>query len=84
MLLGTTRVLLSGVLAACVASPSTAQQTPLPPPPPSSCGSFKENVDGDWVPKQDLTLPGPTGPIQVKAGTPVDVDLQDELDHRCK
>jgi hypothetical protein len=32
----------------------------------------------------DMTLPGPSGPVQVKAGTIVGDDLHDELDDRCK
>ena len=48
------------------------------------CDAFKKNVDGDWVTKRETTVPSPTGPTQVKAGTPVDEVLQAELEHRCK
>jgi hypothetical protein len=70
------------------AFPAAAQQ-PAPQTPLSSsllpCDAFKKNLDGDWVAKRDVMVPGPTGPIQIKAGTPVDeVVLQDELEHRCK
>jgi hypothetical protein len=32
----------------------------------------------------DMTLPGPTGPVLIKARTVVDDNLQDELDDQCK
>jgi hypothetical protein len=85
MLLRATRVFLSGVfIAGWLAVPSTAQQSPSPSPAQPPCDAFTKNADGDWVAKQDMTLPGPTGPVQIKAGTPVDDDMQDELDDRCK
>jgi hypothetical protein len=31
-----------------------------------------------------MTVPGATGPKQIKAGTIVNDELQDELDDRCK
>jgi hypothetical protein len=78
-------------LTAYLAFPSNAQQPP-PSPPPSSpevpgqpnCDAFGKTMDGDWIAKRDITLPGPSGPVLVKAGTVVDGDMQDELDDRCK
>jgi len=85
MLLRATRVLLSDVfMAGWLALPSSAQQGPSPPPALQPCDAFTKNADGDWVATQDMTLPGPNGPVQIKAGTPVDDDMQDELDDRCK
>jgi hypothetical protein len=70
-----------------IALPAAAQQ-PAPQAPLSSsllpCDAFKKNLDGDWVAKRDVMVPGPTGPTQIKTGTPVDEILQDELEHRCK
>jgi hypothetical protein len=87
MLLRASSALLSGLcIGAFLAVPSVAQQTP-PASPTSAlppCDAFKKNIEGDWVAKQDITVPGPTGPVQIKAGRPVDDDLQDELDDRCK
>jgi hypothetical protein len=67
--------------------PAAAQQ-PAPQIPQSTaplpCDAFKRNVDGDWVAKRDVMVPGQTGPVQIKPGTLVDEVLQDELEHRCK
>jgi hypothetical protein len=41
-------------------------------------------VEDDWVAKQDITVPGPNGPVQIRAGTVVDDDLQEELDDQCR
>src|SRR3954465_12704046 len=76
--------LLALCLTAGVVSPSAAQHpssSPPPlPPPPISCDWVKKNIEGDWVTKQDMTLPGPAGPVRIKAGTPLNDDLQDELE----
>src|SRR4051794_12047844 len=80
--------LLALCLTAGVASPPAAQQPSSPqaplPPAPISCDAVKKNMDGDWVTKQDMMLPGPTGPVQIKAGIPLNDDLQDDLDGGCK
>ena len=55
---------------------------PAASPPP--CEAFTRNEDQDWVAKQDMTVPGPTAPKQIKAGTIVNDELQDALDDRCK
>ena len=71
------------------AVPAMAQRPPAPPqsPPPTNplpCEAFVRNADDDWVAKQDITIPGPNGQVQIKAGTVVNDDLQDDLDDRCK
>jgi hypothetical protein len=73
-------------MCAGLAVPALAQQTPLESPltSPPPCEAFRKNADDDWVAKQDITVPGLTGPVQIKAGTIVNDDLQDELDDRCK
>jgi hypothetical protein len=48
-----------------------------------SCDAFGKNMEGDWVAKQDMMIPGPTGPVQVKAGQPVDDAMQKRLDAQC-
>ena len=42
---------------------------------------YGKNDDGQWIAKQDTTLPGKTTPV--KAGRVVPDDVQDELDARC-
>ena len=70
------------------AVPAMAQRLPAPPQPlpdpPLPCEAFTLNVEDDWVAKRDITVPGPTGPVQIQAGTVVDDDLQDELDDQCR
>ena len=79
-------VLLAVCMTVVLSSACLAQKapSPAPPPPPLPCDAFKKNEDQDWVAKQDMTVPGPNGPVQIKAGTVVNDDLQDELDDRCK
>src|SRR3954451_11314414 len=66
--------------------PPETNQTPLARPLPGAlpCTSFRKNAEGDWVAKQGMMVPGPSGPIQVAAGTVLSEDLQEELDDRCK
>ena len=47
----------------------------------STCRAFNRNDDGQWVAKQDTTLPGKSK--LVRAGQVVSDDMQDELDARC-
>jgi hypothetical protein len=64
-----------------------AQQSP-------SCEAFTKNDKGDWIAKQDMTVPAPKGSgqtkvpvprsVQIKAGQRVDEEMQEELDERCK
>jgi hypothetical protein len=77
MLLRGTRILLGLCVVAVLASPAMAKQS-------LSCDAFKKNNGGDWVAKQNVTVPGPTGPVEIKAGQPVDDDIQDRLDAQCK
>jgi hypothetical protein len=72
-----TRILLGLCVAAGVAFPAMARQS-------LSCDAFKRNPEGDWVATQNVTVPGPTGPVEIKAGQAVDDDIQDRLDAQCK
>jgi hypothetical protein len=79
-------IMLKLFLGLCVASglafPAMAQQTaPLQGP---HCDAFTKNADGEWVAKQDMTILGPFGPVKIKAGQPVDEEMQDRLDDLCK
>jgi len=47
----------------------------------AACLAFEKNDDGQWIAKQDTTLPGKA--IPVKAGQAVSDEMQDELDARC-
>jgi hypothetical protein len=49
-----------------------------------SCDAFVKNADGDWVAKRDVMVPGAGVMVQIKAGQPVDDELQQQLDDRCK
>jgi hypothetical protein len=88
LLHGKNALVLGLYMCVALAVPAMAQRPPAPPqsPPPTSpppCEAFTRNADDDWVAKQDMIVPGPTGPVQIKAGTIVDDDLQDDLDDRC-
>jgi hypothetical protein len=86
MLLLRNRLLLGLCVAVASALPAIAQQRPAPPAPSEivSCDAFRKNDDGEWVPKKDTTVPGPGGLLQIKAGIPVDEELQERLDAQCK
>jgi hypothetical protein len=89
MLLSIRRMLLGLSVAAGLAFLALAQQTPpqpLPQPLPQtrSCDAFTKNASGDWVPKRDIVVAGPTGAMQIRAGQPVDDETQDRLDAQCK
>ena len=75
--------LLACAVPAMAQRPSAPSQSP-PAASPPPCEAFTRNEDQDWVAKQDMTVPGPTGPKQIKAGTIVNDELQDQLDDRCK
>jgi hypothetical protein len=83
------RFLLGLCAAAGLTAASMAQQAPPKTPPPAPapegppCDAFRKNADGDWVAKTEVMVRGPTGPVQIRAGTLVNDDLQDELDGRC-
>jgi hypothetical protein len=72
-----------------LALPAVAQQSP-PRPPPSQpqqgllCDAFAKAANGDWVAKKDVIVPGPGGMVLLKAGQPVDDELQQRLDDECK
>ena len=73
-------------LGLCVASglvfPAMAQQNP--PLQEPHCDAFTKDPDGEWVPKQDITILGPFGPVKIRAGQPVDEEMQERLDELCK
>ena len=82
------RVLLVVWVVAGLAFPATAQQaTPRPSPPPAQqdtlCEAFTKGVNGDWVAKKDVMVPGPGGMMQLKAGQAADDELQQRLDDQC-
>ena len=82
------RVLLVVCVAAALAFPATAQQaTPRPSRPPAQqdalCEAFTKGVNGDWVAKKDVMVPGPGGMVQLKAGQAADDELQQRLDDQC-
>ena len=58
-----------------------AQQNP--PFQGPHCDAFTKNADGEWVAKQDMTILGPFGPVKIKAGQPVDDEIQERLDDLC-
>jgi hypothetical protein len=78
-------VVLGLCVAAGLASPAMAQQSP-------SCAAFAKDKNGDWITKQDMMLPAPKGggqrkvpgPVQIKGGQRVDEKMQEELDEKCK
>jgi hypothetical protein len=71
--------------AVALASPAAAQQRPQNPPKDGvSCDAFVKNADGDWVAKRDVMVPGAGVMVQIKAGQPVDDELQQQFDDRCK
>ena len=87
MLLRASRRLLLGLyIAAGLASPAMAQQRPPPQDPPTGppCEAFARDSEGDWVAKRDVMVPGPGGMVQIKAGQPLDDELQQQLDDRCQ
>ena len=46
--------------------------------------AFTKNPEGEWVPKEDVTILGPFGPVKIRAGQPVDEEMQERLDELCK
>jgi hypothetical protein len=81
MLFRANRLLLGLCFAAGMACPVLAQQAPSPGP---RCAAFMKNAAGDWVAKQNVTVQGPTGPVQIKPGQLVDDEMQGRLDDQCK
>ena len=86
MLLLRNRLLVGLFVAVASALPAFAQQRPAPLAPSDivSCDAFRKNDEGEWVAKKDTTVPGPGGLLQIKAGMPVDEELQERLDAQCK
>jgi len=86
MLLLRNRLVLGLCVAVVFALPAIAQQRPAPPAPFEivSCDAFRKNYESEWVAKKDTTVPGPGGLVAIKAGIPVDNELQERLDAQCK
>lgn len=81
-MLSLTKVLLGLYVAAGLVFPVMAQQnSPLRAP---HCDAFTKHADGEWVAKQDMTILGPFGPLKIKAGQPVDDEMQERLDDLCE
>jgi hypothetical protein len=85
MLLRASRLLLGVWVVAGLACPAMAQQSPPPAPPAQGllCDAFTKAGNGDWVATKDVMVPGPSGMVLIKAGVPVDDEMQERLDDRC-
>jgi hypothetical protein len=77
-----TKVLLGLYVASGMVFPVMAQQNP--PFQGPHCDAFTKNAEGEWVARQDMTILGPFGPVNIKAGQPVDDEMQERLDDLCK
>jgi len=79
-------VVLKLFVSLCVVSglafPAMAQQSP--PLQGPHCDAFTKNGEGEWIAKQDVTILGPFGPVKIKAGHPVEEEMQERLDDLCK
>jgi hypothetical protein len=84
MLMRAERVLLALCLVIGLAFSATAQQEPQKSSLDLPCDAFMRDSEGEWVAKRDIMVPGPAGMVQIKAGMPVDDDLQERLDVQCK
>ena len=76
-----TRVLLVLYVASGLVFLLMAQQNP--PFQGPHCDAFT-NAQGEWVAKQEMTILGPFGPVNIKTGQPVDDEMQERLDDLCK
>jgi hypothetical protein len=82
------RLVLCVCVAVGLASPAMAQQRPpnqpqnSPAGPP--CEAFTRNTEGEWTARRDVMVPGPGGMVLIKAGLPVDDEMQQRLDDQCK
>jgi hypothetical protein len=77
-------VLLGAWIAVSLAFSGMAQQQRPQEPLPLSCDAFRKNNDGEWVAKRNIMVPAPFGMVEIKAGQPVEEDLQERLDAQCK
>jgi hypothetical protein len=88
MSLRASRLLLGVWVAAGLACPAMAQQSPPPQSPPQglSYDAFTRNSEGDWIAKREVTVtvPSASGTMLLKAGQQVDDQLQERLDDQCK
>jgi hypothetical protein len=67
-----------------LAFPTVAQQRPQNPPADLPCDAFKQNEEGEWIAKRNVTVPAAFGMVEIKAGQPADEELQERLDVQCK
>lgn len=81
MLTRRNRLLLGACFVGALTLAATARQGV--PPRGLPCKAFAKNDQGDWVPKRDLTLRGPVGAVEIKAGAPILDELQEHLELRC-
>jgi hypothetical protein len=86
MLLRVGRRLFLGVLvAAGLAFPAMAQQSPPPqnPAPRFPCEAFTRDIEGEWFATRDVTVPAVSGLMRIRDGQRVDDQLQEHLDDQC-
>jgi hypothetical protein len=86
LLRASSRLALCLCVAAGLALPAMAQQSPPPqnPPPGPPCEAFTRDSEGDWIARQDMMVPGPGGMVLIKAGQQMDEELQQRLDDQCE
>jgi hypothetical protein len=77
MLLRSNRILMALCVVVGLASPALAQQA-------SPCDSLEKNGDGDWVATRDVTISGPSGPVEIKEGNIANDKLREWLDTQCR
>jgi hypothetical protein len=83
-LLQANRVLTLLWLVTALAFNATAQQHPQKSASDLPCDAFERDSEGEWIAKRDIMVPGAAGMVQIKAGMPVDDDLQERLNAQCK
>ena len=77
-------VVVSLCLVAALAFSAMAQQEPQQSASDLPCDAFSRDSEGEWIAKRDIMVAGPAGTVQIKAGMPVDDELQERLDNKCK
>ena len=64
-------------LLAGMAAPAGAQELPVP------CFAFAQDVFGDWIAIEPVTVDLPDGTIDIMPGHPVSVSVADVLNAQC-
>ena len=64
-------------LLAGMAAPAGAQELPIP------CFAFAQDMLGNWIAIEPITMDLPDGTIDIMPGHPVSVPVADILDARC-